>query len=463
MAISGYARNNLLRMTTVVKIGRRLRRRSERGRLLERVSVFEKWLATPRDAGIFTKTNGKTHIDGMNIRSNGESRPRIFSRQLFLLCLLASASLSMAQPAPISIRDFRSLVGLENLTVSPDGKWVALVKTTSNYTNDQKDAKLIVVSTSTGVTKTLAMGSRQAASPHWSPHGDEIAFLSKSKQKQDEVFVIPAKGGGAKQLTHSLHGVQQYAWSPNGDRIAYVTQDDPINAAALARHDDLFDVHNVGFMSAAPSTPSHLWVVSRASGTATRLTSGSWSVLETPGPFVAGPADPSWSADGSRITFCRQANADNSDGDLSQVAVVDVATKSVTELTDKTTYEYQATFSPIADTIAYAHPESMPLSCQYVWSTDGAKPLLTPDANLNITQFSFMPDGRSIIALADRNIEQALFQTPLGGAPRELNMSGLSASEFAVGARGTIAMVASSDTSARKFTFMTIQVRRRGK
>lgn len=359
-----------------------------------------------------------------------------------------------AEQGPISVRDFRNLVELSSLSVSPDGRSVAFVRTTWDYTNDTKHTTLMSVDSHGASQRALTDGKHPVSKPQWSPTGNLIAFISQSKQKQDEVFVIAPPGGGYRQITHSLHGVQQFAWSPAGDRIAYVTPDDPINAKELARHDDLFDVHDVGYLSTTPSTPSHLWMARIKGGKPLRLTSGSWSVLETPGPFVAGPADPSWSPDGKTIAFCRQANADNSDGDLSRVAVVDIATTNVTELTDKSTYEYQATFSPKGRLIAYAHPESKPLSCQYIWGGDNGSTLLTPDLNLNVTAFAFTPSGESLVVMATKNIRQSLFLVPLGGKAQELDLGGLSASEFAIGQSGAIAMVASSQTAAPEiYTF----------
>ncbi len=364
-----------------------------------------------------------------------------------------SSSLGAEQRA-ISVRDFRNLIELSSLSVSPDGRSVAFIRTTWDYTNDTKHATLATVESHSGSQRALTDGKHPVSKPHWSPKGNLIAFISQSKQKQDEVFVISPGGGGSRQITHTVHGVQQFAWSPAGDRIAYVTPDDPVNAKELARHDDLFDVHNVGFLSTAPSTPSHLWMVLIRGGKVLRLTSGSWSVLETPGPFVGGPADPSWSADGKTIAFCRQANADNSDGDLSRVAVVDVATTNVTELTDKSAYEYQATFSPKGRLIAYAHPESKPLSCQYVWGVDDGNLLATPLLNLNVTAFAFTPGGESLVVMATKNIRQSLFLVPIGGKAQELNLGDLSAEEFAIGQSGIVAMVASSQTSAPEiYTF----------
>jgi len=131
--------------------------------------------------------------------------------------MMALSSSLGAEQRAISVRDFRNLIELSSLSVSPDGRSVAFIRTTWDYTNDTKHATLATVESHSGSQRALTDDKHPVSKPHWSPKGNLIAFISQSKQKQDEVFVVSPGGGGTRQITHTVHGVQQFAWSGKND------------------------------------------------------------------------------------------------------------------------------------------------------------------------------------------------------------------------------------------------------
>jgi dipeptidyl aminopeptidase/acylaminoacyl peptidase len=348
------------------------------------------------------------------------------------------------------VSDYRKLVSISAMDVSPDGARVAFVEVKTDYAKDKHIATLVIADAKTGAIKELTDGKLGADACKWAPSGKWIAYVSQDKDKTDQVFVLPSEGGKPFQITHTKHGVQQYSWSPSGDQIAYVTPDDAPNTEAIARHDDLFDIHDVGFLSSSMPAASHLWVVASKGGKARRLTQGSWSVLETAAPFAGGPADPSWSKDARTIAFCRQANADNSDGDLSRVATVDVASGKVTELTSATTYEYDAAFALTGDTVAYIHPHGRPLSNMRVWETSkaGGDRELGGMLDIDVAALGYLPDGHELVVSGTKNVGVGLWVISETGVVTSLEMDGLSASSFTVGRSGAVAIVGSTSSIA---------------
>ncbi len=264
---------------------------------------------------------------------------------------LTLAALSMSgcafAAAQLKMTDYRRLVTVSDVQVSPNNKVVAFVKSVPNFKDDTRLTTIEIVNASSGAINVLTSGAHTVSSPRWSPKGDHIAFLQEDSNKVKQLCVVSSTGGSTvRVLTHRPREVQRFSWNPAGDRLAFVTPDDDPNAAAIKAHNDLFDLHDDGFLTSSIPVPSHIWIISSSGGTPRRLTRGSWSVLETPPPFAGNPSDPSWSPDGKSITFIRQADADDSDSDLTAVAVADAATGAVSAPTKEANYEYQATYSP---------------------------------------------------------------------------------------------------------------------
>jgi dipeptidyl aminopeptidase/acylaminoacyl peptidase len=359
----------------------------------------------------------------------------------------------------LTVKDFRSLVTLSSIDLSPNGKSVAFIQSIPDITNDRNETTLTVLDVSTGALKALSPKGRSADAPKWSPSGKQIAFLSESKDKTTQVFIVSVNGGKPREVTFAKNGVQQFAWDPTGDQLAYTTPDDPSNADALAHHDDLFDIHDVGLLPTGPSVPTHIWLIPSNGGPARRLTHGTWSVMENAAPFQGAASAPSWSADGKWIAFAKQANADNSDTDLSRIVVVNTSTGDVVDLTNASTYEYQPAFASNGDQLAYLRPTKEPLSRMDVWGgqltnsgqgSQAANDTFTTDIDRDFSNFAFEPDGKSIIGLANEGIQAALFEFGQGRKGVRLDLGPLSPDEVTVGKTGAIAFIASTSTAGQE-------------
>jgi len=352
-------------------------------------------------------------------------------------------ALSLAQ-APFRMRDYRDLVTVSSVQISPDGTKIALVRSVPNFSTDTRETTLVIVDRATGALQSLTDGKTAVASPRWSPAGDSIAYISSGTEHQDEVFVLSVADSSTKQITHAAAGVQQFSWSPKGDRIAYVTPDN------LPVSDNAFELRNVGYRTDSPPVSSHLWLVAADGSNAKRLTHGHWSVLETGAPFAGAPSDPSWSHDGQSIVFSKQANPDNSDSDLSTICRVDTSTGRVRGLSGATTYEYQALYSPVTGSVAFIRPHGpTPLSVMDVFTTDGhgSAKNQTPTLDRDIVNMAWSADGKSLICLGNDGLVAKIWRQPLAGKPMPYPLGELSPTEFSVAKGGSLAFVASTGSS----------------
>jgi dipeptidyl aminopeptidase/acylaminoacyl peptidase len=360
------------------------------------------------------------------------------------------ASLAGAASAQLpDLAAFRTIVRVSDPQVSPDGSRVAFIKTIRDYVRDKNVSQVMVIRTAGGYPDALTDGRAEVSSVRWSPDGRQLAFLSRgAHDKADQIFVMTAAGRGAHAITRVATDVEQFAWSPDGLAIAYVVQDEP-DPQAQAIHNDLFDVHNDGYLTSAQPLPSHLWLVPAAGGKPRRLTSGPWSVLETDGPITEGPSDPSWSADGRLIAFPRQANADDSDSDKSTVAILEVRTGKVRQPTTRTQYEYLPSFAPRGDRLSYVHPRGPgAISANLVFLSEHGDEMghaLTADLDRDVEATAWLSDARGLLVEARDGVSVGLWLQPIGGEPaRRLDLEGLVPGEFSTARSGAIAFVASS-------------------
>jgi dipeptidyl aminopeptidase/acylaminoacyl peptidase len=267
---------------------------------------------------------------------------------LTALVALAALGQANAQARKLELGDLQKIVNVSSPEISPDGKSIVIVVSRVNWDEDRYDSQLVLVDIATGAQRPLTGIRKGLGAPQWSPSGDRLAFLAEAGEEKKavaQVFVLPMNGGDAHQISSAPLDVEQFAWRPDGKGIAYVTSDEPPNKAEIEKHHDLFEVGDNGYLATSAPTPSHIWLVSASGGTVKRLTSGAWSVTKN----VFAPSTPlSWSPDGTHIGFTRQADPHGGDSDQTVVAILDIASGQIRQLTKRTSFESFGHFSPDA-------------------------------------------------------------------------------------------------------------------
>ncbi len=242
----------------------------------------------------------------------------------------AITALEMSRPArPATIGRSLPLTREEGLQVevdiSPNGRFVAYAK---GYANN---LKIYVQGTGGGAALPLTSDSLHVElMPRWSPHNDEILFLSNNN-----AYVSPALGGSARVVAKGAPDdsmVRSASWSPTGDSIAIV-RNDSLFVQPLKGSGSRF-VGKGRQLHSCVWSPDSTWIA---------CVSGNW-IAFTPGPLFGNAApssvivfpsaggkpvditgdqfqneSPAWSADGKFLWFL--SNRDGRDGESYAVSI----------------------------------------------------------------------------------------------------------------------------------------------
>lgn len=185
---------------------------------------------------------------------------------------------------------------------APDGERLAYVSF------EAKKPVVYVHTLATGQRQVVANFKGSNSAPTWAPNGQQLAVVL-TKDGQSQLYVLNADGSGVRRLANSPGIDTEPFWSPDGEWI-YFTSD----------------------RGGSPQ----IYRIAAGGGNAQRVTfEGSYNVT------------PRVSADGSTLAFITRNNG------RFQVAVMDLATRQTTILTDSARDE-SPSFAPNGRMILYA-------------------------------------------------------------------------------------------------------------
>ncbi|HEX6770983.1 MAG TPA: S9 family peptidase [Acidobacteriaceae bacterium] len=153
---------------------------------------------------------------------------------LLLLLLLPVSIYAQAPPPPrrpMTFEDLQRMRRLDDLSLSPDGRWVLFAVTDVDLQQNRKTSHLWLVATGVG-SKPMEEKPITASLPgegrgRFSPGGTQVLFQS-SRDGEQQVYVAefdPRSGtlGEARQVTHAAMGADGALWSPDGKSILYTS------------------------------------------------------------------------------------------------------------------------------------------------------------------------------------------------------------------------------------------------
>jgi dipeptidyl aminopeptidase/acylaminoacyl peptidase len=381
---------------------------------------------------------------------------------LAVFLVLAASGKANAQARKIELGDLQKIVTVSSPAISQDGKSIVIVVSRVNWDEDRYDSQLVLVDIATGAQRLLTSIRKGLSSPQWSPLGDQLAFLAETGEEKtaaSQIFVLPMSGGEPRQITTAPLGVEQFAWRPDSAFFAFVSPDEPPNKAEIEKHHDYFEVGDNDFLATSAPTPSHIWLVSASGGVAKRLTSGTWSLMKTAEDYPVSAL--SWSPDGKQICFTRQADPHFGDSDQTVIAILDVESGQIRQLTKRHSLESFGLFSPDGSKIAYWFPRDGDTNNEtevFVASSSGGEGTdLTRALDRNVQGAAWMPDGKSLLVGGDDIAQRALWVQPLDGSARKIDLGDAMLSwQFlvTVGRDGAIAFTGTSPAQPTELYYL---------
>jgi dipeptidyl aminopeptidase/acylaminoacyl peptidase len=412
--------------------------------------------------------------ESANIGAANEAK-EIFVKYKLLFGAALCCVLTMAQSGQVfsairefQLEDLRSIISLSYPRMSPDGKRIAVVVSTPNWKTNKAQQEIDIFDAANGARRVVTWKRSGISSPKWSEDGSRLAFLAEdfapagevngapsanakghagndSDEKRPQVFIMPMDGGDPIRVTDAAKGVDEFAWSPDGTQLAFITADEPANAQAIKEHDDAFQVTDNHFLTRAALTPWHLWVVPSTGGAAKRLTQGSFS-LQTDQRNSA-PV-PEWSRDGRGIAFTRFPGPYWGPSFRSVIASVETNNGSISTLESATGSE-MAAYAPSGDALAYLRPRDGDQNngnAVYVMMNGGVLDV-TRSLARSINTYRWLPDGKGLLLEGFDGTRSALWQQPLQGAAKRLDLGEVEAgADFSVAKNGAVVLIGSTPT-----------------
>jgi dipeptidyl aminopeptidase/acylaminoacyl peptidase len=346
--------------------------------------------------------------------------------------LAAAALLAAASPAsaqrPMTLDDLLGAVRVADPQVSPDGRTVAFVRTTTNVATGARNADIwSVAADGTSAPKLLVGGEKSENTPRWSPDGRRLAFIS-TRDGAPNVYIADADGGNVRAVTKAAGGVQPpLVFSPDGATIAFISdvKQEPGPADNVHRVTRLLYRH---WDEWRENVRHHVFVAPVSGGEPRDL---------TPGDFDAPPAQQedaaiAFAPDGQELVFIsnregrdREAWSTNND-----VWSVPVSGGEVKKLTANPAADAQPVFTPDGKYLivrAQRRPgfESDRAYLDVYDRVTRQKRTVFDTPDLSVSDFALSKDGATIYFTASNKGTDNLYSVPLaGGTPIELQRGG---------------------------------------
>jgi dipeptidyl aminopeptidase/acylaminoacyl peptidase len=371
---------------------------------------------------------------------------------------LLVAGLAAQAGRPMTIHDLLVAVRIADPQLSPDGRTVAFVKTTTDAGTFRRNADIwIVPADGSAAARPFISGDRSENTPRWLPDG-RFAFIS-SRDGEPQVYIAAANGSTRDKITNISGGVQPpLVVSPDGTMAAFVADvypdcaDDACNKARRAAADaDPVKVHVLTRLlfrhwdEWREGIRHHVFVAPTA------VAAGGPSAARdlTPGDFDSPPGQQedaaiAFSPDSKSLAFV--SNRDGNDREAwstnNDVFLVPVTGGTAVKVTPNPAADAQPVFTPdgrslivraqrrpgfesdrwYLDVYTLAAGKESPSG---IGPTTGSIRTVFPTPDLSVSEFTISPDGQTIFFTASNQGTDNLYRVPLaGGTPQQVAKGG---------------------------------------
>lgn len=338
-----------------------------------------------------------------------------------LVLVISSAGVASPQTAPRkpTVDDFVSLIQVSQPRISPDGRQVLFTKSEIKKWTDNTRVQTVWIANADGSNARQFLGSDKDRGAQWSPDGRHVAFLSTRDQPTGtgaaagdsgpQIWLIRTDGGEAWKLTSHKGAIRGFAWALDGQSIFFSSSDaksDDEKASEKAGNDVV--AVDEGPNGQTRGRWTGLWTVG-LTGSERRITRETFLV----GGFAPSP-------DGTQLVVTYRRDGERNAQNRGEVAIVDVATGALRDLTKNQAPESDARFSPDGKTVSFTAPSDatwdLATDKLFLVPVAGGRPeQITTTFQGAIGDYYWSKDGRSILFGGTRNGRGGAYRLTLAG------------------------------------------------
>lgn len=258
---------------------------------------------------------------------------------LLSLCVFSAAQNANVWTPEMQVRT----KALANPSVSPSGLWVVYTVSNEVMAADKSEyvTQIWLASIDGKQNMQLTFADKSSTNPKWSPDGNWIAFTSTRKDNKSNLYVLRVGGGEAEMITDVKSGVDNFDWSPDGKWIAFAMTDaksDDEDKNDKGRNDFRWVDENIKL---ARLYVMPVWKDANGKREPRKLTTNNRNVTSF-----------DWSPDGTKIVIAHVSDPRADFWPTSDVAIVDVASGTLTPFAATAAAESSPTYSPDGKWIA---------------------------------------------------------------------------------------------------------------
>ena len=365
-----------------------------------------------------------------------------FRIRFVLAPLLFATALPAAAARPMSVDDLLTAVRVSDPRLSPDGRWVAFVRTETDPKSLARNADIwLVPSDGSAPPRALTRNEKSDTTPCFSPDGTSIAFLS-TRSGSSQVWAMSLRGGEARKVTDVPGGADgPLVFSPEGKTVAFVAdvfpgcadeacnrkrfeeaEKGPVKAYHLTR---LMSRH---WNSWRPEVRHHVLVADLETGKTVDVTPGDF---DSP-PHFYEEGGLAFSPDGKRIAVVsnREGNDVEAWTTNKDVFLVPAAGGTAEKLTRNAAADVDPAFTPDGATVVTRSQRRAGFEADRWWLEawdvgSRSKRTVFTEPDLSVEAFVLSHDGKAVYFTAQSGGRINLYEVPLaGGMPRELKRGG---------------------------------------
>ena len=338
---------------------------------------------------------------------------------------LANSKENLAEFEPMDVFE---LEWATDPRVSPNGKTIVYVRKSNDIMKDRERSNLWQVSVDGTDHRPLYSGLNSIKSPRWSPNGKKLAFVSNDTGSQ-QIHVRWLDNGETALISQLQASPSNLSWSPDGKWLAFTmnvkaasetiaeTRTKP-EGATWAKGPITVTTTQYQYDGQGIVEPAyrHVFVVPAEGGSARQLTEGNFNHY----------GSLAWSPESTDIFFSAYRSADwELVSDEADIYSVNLATKDIKQITNKSGAERSPVISPNGKLIAFNQEERRPLAYTpdqiAIMDLNGNNiRLLTEDLDGDANNLHWANDSKSLFFAYDERGIRKIGQVTINGELKEI-------------------------------------------